>query len=193
MKKILTISIALFLFSNILFGQMSNTAIGLNGTFSIPIGDFNDVAKMGYGVSGSFFYNLSDYFQFTGTVGYLAWGGDKIEIGNTILEATEPATSIPILVGARYYLDDKELNPYISGELGLHVFTSAGTKSETGGVETDKVKGETNPYFGFGLGGGFVYELSNDIKVDSNLQYNIINAEEAIGYFALEIGFIVGI
>jgi opacity protein-like surface antigen len=193
MKKKSVIFIALLILSNFSFAQMSNMAIGLNGTLSIPIGDFNDVAKMGYGVSGSFFYNLSDYFQFTGTVGYLSWGGDKIEIGNTILEATEPATSIPILVGARYYLDDKELNPYISGELGLHVFTSAGTKSETGGVETDKVKGETNPYLGFGLGGGFVYELSNDIKVDGNLQYNIINAEEAIGHFALEIGFIVGI
>ena len=145
------------------------------------------------GVSGSFFYNLSDYFQFTGTVGYLSWGGDKIEIGNTSIEAIEPATSIPILVGARYYLDDKELNPYLSGELGLHIFKSAATQTTDNGIELPKVKGDSNPYLGFGFGGGFVYELSNDIKVDGNLQYNIINAEEAIGHFALEIGFIVGI
>lgn len=193
MKKILTIFAALIIISNLSFAQMSNMAIGLNGTLSIPVGDFNDVAKMGFGVAGSFFYDLSDYFQFTGTVGYLAWGGDKIEIGNTSIEATEPATSIPILVGARYYLDDKELNPYISGELGLHVFTSASTQTTQNGVELPKIKGDSNPYFGFGLGGGFVYELSNDIKVDGNLQYNIINAEESIGHFTLEVGFIVGI
>lgn len=193
MKKIFTFLFAATLISNTALAQMSNSAIGLNGTLSIPVGDFNDVAKMGYGISGSFFYSLSDYFQFTGTLGYIAWGGDKIEIGNTTLEATDTHVSIPILVGGRFYLDDKELNPYISGELGLHIFTSASTQTSIAGIAQPKVKGDTNPYFGFGLGGGAIYELSNDIKLDGNLQYNIISSEESIGFFTLEVGFIVGI
>lgn len=193
MKKIFAIFLLTLLVSNISSAQTSNSAIGLNGTLSIPVGDFNDVAKMGYGISGSFYYSLSDYFQFTGTLGYIAWGGDKIEIGNTTLEATDPHVSIPILVGGRFFLDDKELNPYICGELGLHVFTTASTQTKIAGIAQPKIKGDTNPYFGFGLGGGAVYELSNDIKVDGNLQYNIVSSEESIGFFTLEVGFIVGI
>lgn len=193
MKKIYTVIFTIFLFSQISLAQMNNMSIGFNGTLSVPIGDFNDIAKMGFGLSGSFFYDLSDKLQATGTLGFISWGADKIEVGNTSVEATESHTTIPILAGARFYFDDKELSPYAAAELGLHIFSSPGTKSVISGVETDLTKGETNLYFGFGFGGGAVYELDNSIKIDGNLMYNIISAEQSTGSFALELGLIIGI
>lgn len=191
MKKIYTVLITIFLFSQISLAQMNNMAVGLNGTLSVPIGDFNDVAKMGYGLSGSFLYELSDRFEATGTLGFISWGGDKIEIGNTSVEATESMTTIPFLIGGRYYFDDKELSPYAGGELGMHIFSSSGTSSISGGINIGETKGETNVYFGFGFGGGAVYELDSSFKLDGSLQYNIINAENSQGFFSLEFGFIV--
>lgn len=193
MKKLFTVLFTFSLLSQITFAQMNNMSIGLNGTLSIPIGDFNDIAKMGYGLSGSFFYELSERFEATGTLGFISWGADKIEVANTSVEATESQTTIPILVGARYYFEDRELNPYATAELGLHIFSSPGTKSVINGFETDLTKGETNLNFGFGFGGGVVYELDSSIKVDGNLMYNVISAEQSLGHFALELGIIIGI
>lgn len=79
MKKIFTI-VLLFTLSTFSLAQMNNMAVGLNGTISVPIGDFNDVAKMGFGVSGSFYYELMDNFEATGSLGFLSWGGDKLEV-----------------------------------------------------------------------------------------------------------------
>lgn len=182
-----------FVASISLFAQESNKAIELNGIVSIPIGDFNDIAKVGFGASGSYLYKLSNNFEAIGSVGFITWGGDKIEVGNTSVEATESAMTIPILFGGRYYLDNNIFTPYISGEIGMHIFSSSGTKAIISGIETDKIDGETNVYFGFGLGGGTTYQLDKSVFLDAGLQYNIINAKESIGHFALKLGFIIGI
>lgn len=108
--------------TNLSFAQMDDMAVGLNGTLSVPIGDFNDIAKMGFGVSGTFYYDLSDNFQFTGTLGYLAWGGDKLNLaGIATQESKSSFTTIPVLAGFRYIFQGDNLLPYVSGELGLNV------------------------------------------------------------------------
>ncbi|MCB0745040.1 MAG: outer membrane beta-barrel protein [Ignavibacteriae bacterium] len=194
MKRILTIVSLFFLVTNLSFAQMDDMAVGLNGTLSVPIGDFNDIAKMGFGVSGTFYYDLSDNFQFTGTLGYLAWGGDKLNLaGIATQESKSSFTTIPVLAGFRYIFQGDNLLPYVSGELGLNVFTTPDIDVVGLNDIVSSSKGETNAYFGFGLGGGALYELSRDVKLDGSLTYNIINAENSIGFFSLEFGFIVGI
>lgn len=192
MKKLLTILIFSTL-STISIAQMNNMAVGLNGTISVPIGDFNDVAKMGFGVSGSFFYELMDNFEATGSIGFLSWGGDKLEILGSSAEVQGSFTSIPILVGGRYILNGDNLIPYISGELGFHIFSTPDQEITLNDVVYDSDKGETNLNFGFGIGGGVLYELSREVKIDGGLKYNIISADDSIGHFSLSVGFIVGI
>jgi opacity protein-like surface antigen len=182
-----------FLSSNLLFAQENEKAIEINGIISFPIGDFNDIAKVGFGASGTYMYRLSNNFEATGSIGFITWGGDKIEVGNTSFEATESAMTIPILFGGRFYLNKNIYTPYISGELGMHIFSSSATKAVVGNIETDKIDGESNVYFGYGIGGGTTYQLDTRVFLDANLQYNIINAKESIGHFALKFGFIIGI
>ncbi len=177
-----------------LLAQENNKAIEINGIISIPIGDFNDIAKVGFGASGTYLYRLSNNFEATGRIGFITWGGDKIEVGNTSFEATESAMTIPILFGGRFYLDKNIYTPYISGELGMHIFQLLQLqKLLFGNIETDKIDGETNVYFGFGIGGGTTYQLDTRVFLDASLHYNIINAKESIGHFALKLGFIIGI
>jgi len=192
MKRI-TLLLLFFFLSISLFAQENNKAIGINGIISMPIGDFNDIAKIGFGASGTYFYKLSNNFEAIGSIGFVTWGGDKIEIGNTSVEATESAMSIPILLGGRFYLDNNIFSPYFSGELGMNFFSSSATKAVVSGIETDKIDGESNVYFGFGIGGGTTYQLDTRVFFDASLQYNMINAKESVDHFALKIGFIVGI
>lgn len=193
MKKIYKPIILIFLISTILQAQTSNKAIGLNGTISVPIGNFNDIAKIGFGASGTFFYELSNNFEATGSLGFISWGADKISVGNTSIEATESAVTIPLLIGGRYYFNHNIFTPYISGEVGMQIFSSSATQAVVANIETEKIDGETNVYFGFGLGGGIKYQLDTTVFFDANLQYNNISAKESIGHIALEIGFIIGI
>ena len=193
MKKLYIVVFLMFLSSAILTAQENNKSIGLNGTISVPIGDFNDIAKIGFGISGTYFYELSNNFEAKGSIGFISWGGDKISIGNTSVEATESAVTIPILFGGRFYLDHNIFTPYITGELGMHIFSSSATKAVFAGIESDKIDGETNVYFGFGVGGGVKYQLDTTVFLDANLQYNTISAKESVGHLALEIGFIIGI
>lgn len=176
-----------------LFAQENDKSIRINGIISMPVGDFNDVAKIGFGASGTYLYKLSNNFQAKGSIGFVSWGGDKISIGNTSIEATESAMTIPILIGGRFYLDNNIFSPYITGELGMHIFSSSTTKAVVSGFETDRINGDTNVYFGLGFGGGTIYQLDTSVFLDATLEYNIISAKESIGHFALMLGFIIGI
>jgi opacity protein-like surface antigen len=194
MKKFSPIFIILLLISNISFAQFSTMSIGLNGTLSVPIGDFNDVAKMGYGLSGTFYYDLTDNFELTGALGYLSWGGDKLELTNSSSSsATGSFSTIPVMVGVKYIFNGETFLPYAAADIGLQVFSTPDQKVEINGVVLASQKGETNAYLGFGFGGGLLYELSDYIKLDGSLNYNIISADNSIGHFTVKLGFIVGI
>lgn len=193
MKKLLTILIFSTL-STISIAQMNNMAVGLNGTISVPIGDFNDVAKMGFGVSGSFFYELMDNFEATGSIGFISWGGDKLDLpAGFASEANGSFTTIPILIGGRYILEGDNLLPYISAELGFHIFSTPKHEVTLNDVIEESTKDNTDFNFGFGIGGGVLYELSREVKIDGGLKYNIISSDDSIGHFSLSVGFIVGI
>ena len=193
MKRRFTLLLLFFTISNLLFAQENDKAIRINGIISIPIGDFNDIAKIGFGASGTYLYKLSNNFEAKASIGFISWGGDKIEIGNTSIEATESAMTVPILLGGRFYLDNNIFSPYVTGELGMHIFSSSATRAVVSGLETDQIDGESNVYFGFGFGGGVKYKLDTSVFLDANLQYNAINSKESIGHLALEIGLIIGI
>ncbi len=194
MKKFIAALTILISLSSLSIAQSGNMAVGFNGTMSIPIGDFNDIAKMGFGASGSFFFKLSDSFEATGTLGFISWGGDKLELTNTSSSSVSGSfTTIPVLVGGRYIMDGETFLPYVSGELGFHIFSSGDQKVEINDIVVANQKGETNLYFGLGLGVGAIYEVSREIRFDGGLQYNSISGESSIGHFSLELGLIVGI
>ena len=196
MKKIFVTTLILFSFISLQAQKRNSMTIGVNAAVSIPMGDFNDVATMGFGLNGIFLYGVSDVFEIEGELGFVSWNGDKVEIASTVVEATESSADIPILAGIRYYFPQRNLKPYATAKLGMHIFTSSSTKTEVKGVEDIEAatKGETNVFFGFVLGGGAVYEVSKGFLIDGALNYNIINGTpDSFTHLTLQIGVLFGI
>jgi len=190
MKKLLFTILILFAVSVGNYAQRNPMSVGVSGTFSIPMGDYNDIATMGYGLKGNFLYGISRKFEVTGSIGFISWGRDIPTITEVLkAQADGSFTSIPVMVGARLYFPQRNLMPYATVELGLHIFSISDYTITIADEET-KYKGSTNVDFGFGFGGGAVYEISDGFKVDGNLKYNIINEESSIAYLTMELGLI---
>ena len=190
MKKIFVTIIILFSISTFVNAQRNPMSIGVSATFSIPVGDFNDIATMGYGLKGNFFYGISKKFELTGSAGFISWGRDIPTITEILkAEANGSFTSIPIMAGARLYFPQRELMPYATVELGMHVFGISDYTITIDGKET-KYKGSTNVDFGFGFGGGVAYEITDGFKIDGNIKYNNINDINSIAHITMELGFL---
>ncbi len=193
MKKLLA-SIALLLFTTTFMNAQRNPIyVGVNAIFSIPIAEFNDIATMGFGIKGNFIYGISRKFEATGSIGFISWGRDIPTITeNFKAQADGSFTSIPVMIGARLYFPQRNLMPYALIEAGLHIFGISDYSITINNVET-KYKGATNVDFGFGFGGGAVYEISDGFKVDGNLKYNIINNNGSKAHLTMELGLLFGI
>lgn len=162
MKKLFTI-IILLLFVSSYSSAQSKMALGGNVGIALPMGDFGDAFKTGFGANAVFLYNFNENIDLTGSLGYFTWTS----------KASDDLTfsSIPILVGARYNLSQmSSLLPYGVVELGFHSVTA---KAKVFGTTVSA--SETD--FGFGLGAGFYYPINEKAKIDVNAKYNVISAD----------------
>ena len=193
MKKIIVTTLILFSFIS-LQAQRNPMSVGGNAEVSVPLGDFSDIASMGFGLNGAFIYGISEVFEATGSLGFISWSRDIPTITETIDASTDGSfTSIPILAGVRYYFPQRNLMPYATVELGLHIFSTSDYTITISEVETN-LEGATDVNFGFAFGGGAVYEVSKGFKVDGSLKYNIINGDpSSLTHLTLRAGVIFDI
>ena len=155
MKKILVLAIALFCIvaPQKASAQFVKAAVGANLT--LPVGNLSDIAGIGFGVTGTGFYNHEGLENITllGSIGYINMGGEDFNNGFTTLEYT--VSVIPVLVGGRYYLseegEDKRL--FVGGVAGFHFWSvEAEAKSNTNGFRASADGGTTD--FAIGAIGG---------------------------------------
>ncbi|MCP5064171.1 MAG: porin family protein [Ignavibacteriae bacterium] len=193
MKKIFVTVLVLFAFIS-LHAQRNPMSVGVNAEVSVPLGDFSDIASMGFGLNGAFIYGISDVFETTGSLGFISWSRDIPTITETLEASADGSfTSIPLLVGARYYFPQRSLMPYAAFEIGLHIFSTSDYTISIANVETT-LEGATDVNFGFAFGGGAVYEVSKGFKVDGSLKYNIINGDpSSLAHLTLRAGVLFGI
>lgn len=178
MKKLLAVLFLLFFVSSFVSAQ-SKMALSGNVGAALPMGDFGDAFKTGLGAHATFFYNLNQNIDLTGSLGYYSW---------TSKESSDVTfSSVPVLVGARYNLGKmSSLQPYGVAELGLH-FATAEAKifgATYSASETD---------FGFGLGAGAYYPLDETTKIDVNLKYNVISSDGSNAYISIAAGVVFGL
>lgn len=193
MKKIFIPVLILFCFIS-LHAQRNPMSAGVNAEVSVPLGDFSDIASMGFGLNGAFIYGISEVFEATGSLGFISWSRDIPTISELIETSADGSfTSIPIMAGARYYFPQRNLMPYAALELGLHIFSTSDYIITISDVES-KFDGTTDVNFGFTFGGGAVYEVSKGFKVDGSLKYNIINGDpSSLTHLTLRVGVLFGI
>ena len=129
-------------------------SFGIAGGMSMPTGDFGDVAKSGYNVSG-----LLQFQQPTWPVAIRVEGQFQDFSGKGDLEDAS-AKSIGGLANVLYYFPTKStVRPYVTGGLGFfHLKTDAGDacSDELG----EDVCSSSDNKFGYDLGAGLEFQLS---------------------------------
>lgn len=177
MKQLLSVLLLAVLFTGIINAQ-NKMAFGLQAGVAIPMGDFGDAFDMGFGGTGTFAYHINPMFDVTASVGYLTWSG-KVD-GYSF-------SSVPVLVGARYYFGQDKFHPYVSGELGMHFTTSEVEFLGSSFSSSDS-------FFGFGAGAGFLYKMGPNLDLDVNAKFNSISSEgDASNYISIMAGVLIGL
>ena len=174
MKKFLTFLIILITIQSLAFSQ-GNIGISAQGGMTLPIGDFGDFVKPGYAGTGFLFFELSPGIEITATSGKFMWEFDSDEVDVTL-------SSIPLLLGVRYYLGEGGYAPYAALEGGLHFL-----KTEGFGITTETEE------FGYGIGGGLLFRVTSNFFFDLGVKYNSISDNEASDYSTEFLSFMAGL
>lgn len=190
MKKVLLVLVILSFFAVNTYGQVGKMTVGGNLVLALPMGTFGDLYSTGFGGTATFTYRVIPNLDLTGTLGYISFGYDVSNLDGSF-------SSVPFLVGGRYYFEAGSIKPYVGAELGLHFGStsvdlpsfSAGGFSFGGGSQS-----ASSTDFGFGFGGGVQVPVGDKLHVDGTLQYNLIaTSGSSSGYISVEAGVAYGI
>lgn len=169
MKKLALVLMAVAALGSMSFAQKGAMSIGGGLGLLMPMGDFADVANMGFGILPQFEYSMNEKLNLTGTVGYVSWGGESVTV--PYLGTWEYSFhDIPILAGAKYYFGEGKMKPYGMAKFGMHMF---GVSVEVAGVS----ESESETYFGFDFGGGMEMPINEKMNFDLSGAFQTIMSE----------------
>jgi hypothetical protein len=144
MKKAIANSILILVYF-CSFAQKRETAVGIAFNTGIPVGDFGDIAKTGFGGSVKGLIGVGKTGQITVTTGYFSYKGKITD--NTF-------TIIPVLAGYRQYIGSFYFEPQFGyGDYGYRL-SYAGMSSTTysGAATLDAEVGYIFKNFDTGIG-----------------------------------------
>lgn len=148
--------------------------IEAEGSYAIPSGDFNTLVTLQNGIGGSvtYFYRAGQSWFLSANVGYYPFA---FSTGPSVFEV------IPVLVGIKYNLVTRGVQPYFSAEAGLF-FTSQNNSVTT---TSDSVL-----RFGIVPRFGARYPISGGLDVDVSLKHNaVLGYDPSFGFTTLNLGF----
>ena len=179
MKKALIILVALFCLVGMTNAQ-SKFGITVQGAVSMPMGDFGDLAKTGFGGLGTVTYTLQENIDLVGTIGYLTYDHkDMSYFGSSVTGST---SLVPVIAGARYFFAASGFKPYVTAQVGMY-FSSAKVESSFGGYANSGTVSDS--YFGFSGGAGLLYKLGTKMDLDVNATFNTVSD---ISFFTIAAG-----
>ncbi|WP_255154742.1 outer membrane beta-barrel protein [Ferruginibacter sp. HRS2-29] len=123
MKKLI-LSFAVIAIASLGASAQSNLKFGIGVDGQLPIGDFNDAYKIGFGGSVKANYSLDATLDLTLSAGYISFSGK--DIPNTNLKYAN-FDMIPVLAGIEYNFGASKV--YASAQLGAGFGTKSGSKT----------------------------------------------------------------
>lgn len=171
MKKLFFVLFALIVLAGISNAQNKIT-LSAGANLALPMGSFGDAAGIGFGATIGGDYIINEKLVGTATVGYIMWGGQEIDLG--LGKITTDFSAIPVLVGAKYYLNK---GFYGHGQLGFHLFSTTAKSTFTffGNTTESEATGSSSE-FTIGVGAG--YEMGS---LDLSAGYYIISNTNYVG------------
>jgi hypothetical protein len=168
MKILYSLLLVAMLFSTSLFAQEPGISIGGNVYF--PVGDWAELANVGYGGSVTYEHPLGKGIAGVIYSGYTYFGGDNEGFSWTM---------VPLLAGAKFYFTPK-LDWYMTGLLGVNFVTA---KKTILGVDYSASSTE----FAGNLNFGYEVKTSEKGAVDISAGFVYINE---LSYFGMRLAYI---
>lgn len=173
-KRLMIFALVLFAFSSLVYAQ--NLTYGANLELAMPMGDFSDMASMGFGGSAQAEYAINEQVTGIGSIGYLMWGGK-----DNYKDMDYSWSCIPIKAGAKYALGESGLYGVL--ELGIYMFSYeydfeyVGFYDETYHITGDESESE----IGFAPGIGYQMPFMEKYKLDFSAQYEMAGDFDFLG------------
>ena len=173
MKQLLSVILLAVLFTGFISAQSQWISIG--GNVVLPIGDFSNTAKIGFG--GTAAYERSFTPNIVGQVyaGYLIFGGEDFG------DASYTSSMIPIMAGAKYYFQPGK-GLYANAMLGVHIFNvDVSFDDPQAQAAYDAYAPSTSSTeFSLGVGAGYEMPMGKN-ALDISASFNLVSDANFIG------------
>jgi len=146
MRKVILVLASFFVLSAIK-AQSGKNQIGIASEVGIPMGDFKDAVKTGFGGSLKYLHGVGTAGQVSLTSGYTIYNAKDVPSGYTVRSSI-----IPILLGYRQNFS----GVYVEPQAGYGIY---GSKFKGGGVDESNSDGA----FTWAIGVGYAMEQGLDI------------------------------
>jgi hypothetical protein len=194
MKKFyttVTVVFLVFVLSNVVFAQ-EGFKYGIGGELAMPMGDFGDMAEMGFGGTVIAEKVHKENMTLIATAGYLVFGGKDSDYYEYSFSA------IPIQGGVKYFFNPKKeegYNMYGLGLVGIHMWSITIKTKETdydgwgrqwGDTSTEQETTNDETEMSFAGGVGAEKPMSNGKLLDGSVRYQI--AGDNLAYLGIRVG-----
>lgn len=115
MKRVLTVVLAVAAVVYSAQAQKGQITVSPGLEIGLPIGDFGEMANIGFGLTAKGLYGINDMGEVTFTLGFIRFGAKGIDGEDGIKAST---SLIPIMPGYRHKFSDQF---YGEGQLGLTI------------------------------------------------------------------------
>lgn len=177
MKKGLLVLSALLLFSYFSFAQKGEIKVGLGVDVALPLGDFGEYSKIGFGGTAKGHYGISEEGEITFTTGYLTFGSKE---SNEFMSAK--TSMIPFMPGYRH----KFSGLYVEPQLGLVSLKSKVSSSILEGIGMGSVSASTTK-FSYAVGGGVMMD-----RLDLGVRFQGISGDGgSMSFIGARVGYVL--
>lgn len=148
--------------------------VGGDVGFGIPVGDFSNGHKIGFGLNGVFTYAMKKNLFITGTLGYWDFG-----MKGSSLQAGGSCSIVPINAGIQYRFISTSTTTFIGVETFLYSVSSSVNVSFLGTVSGG------GTYFGFTPLVGIALPVSKNLEFRGQAKYVMILSSSSFSFLNL--------
>ncbi len=169
--------LTLVLFSGFIFHAQAQFLVGGHLAPAFPLGEFSDVADLGFGLGGEVKYLFNENVAFGFDISWYSFGTDFDDVNVNVT---------PFLLSAEYLIPQTSgFTPYVGLGLGFYRIAS---KFEGFGINA------TTSFTDFGIAPtiGALYPLNDQIDINTNLKFNFVFSDDITRtFFPLNVGVLV--
>jgi len=168
MKKISILVFALLGF--FAFNAQAQINVGATIGAQIPMGDFSNDLKTGFGINAVGKYMLNENMALGLNLGYSKFGTDIDGLSCSMM---------PVTALFEYYFGDGNVKPFLGADLGLYNYNA---KVEYTIMGQSQSSSDSKSYLGFAPTVGILCDLNDNFSLLANLKYNyVMSKDDATG------------